>query len=98
MGIQREITCEGGGLVTAGIYDVCSSTLPDVFALLLSLLFFFNVKLRPLELHIYICGISRVRLISNLMYPYAFVFLPLLPSIFFNLDYSSKTVSFSSII
>lgn len=57
-----------------------------------------NVKLRPLELHIYICGIFGVSLIPNLTYLYVFAFLPLLPSVLFNLDYSSKTVSFCPII
>ena len=59
--------------------------------------FFFNVKPKFLELHICMCGISGVRVISNLMYPYAFIFLPVLPSVFFNLGYDSKAVSFSSI-
>ena len=63
---------------------ICLSTLPNVFALLLLLLFFFNVKLKFLELHICMCGISGVRVISNLLYPYAFIFLPVPPSIFFN--------------
>lgn len=56
--------------------------------------FFFNVKPKFLELHICMCGISGVRVISNLMYPYAFIFLPVLPSVFFNLGYDSEAVSF----
>ena len=75
---------------------ICSSTLRNVFALLLLLLFFFffNVKLKFLELHICMCGISGVRVISNLLYPYAFIFLPVPSCIFFNWVMILKLLAF----
>lgn len=93
------MTCGCGGLVTAGLccwpYLFINSSKWLCFVIIVTFFFFFfNVKPKFLELHICMCGISGVRVISNLMYPYAFIFLPVLPSVFFNLGYDSEAVSF----
>lgn len=103
LGIHCGISCAGGGPGHSRLFafgDICSLIFPNVFFALLFPLHHFppTSMFRPLELHIYVSRISRTSLIQNLMYLYAFVFLPLLPSILFSLGYDTKTVSFPSIV
>lgn len=76
------MTCGCGGLVTAGLccwpYLFINSSKWLCFVIIVTF-FFFNVKPKFLELHICMCGISGVRVISNLMYPYTFIFFQFFP-------------------